>query len=205
MSRIFFFFARSFFLIRKTGSLVFGTVWGNAALRLWGGKVNGLVRCFGTPHLELSHPGSLKIGRGCTLRSSFISNPAGIAHPMLLATRGNGTIRIGDDCGFSGSVIVSESSVEIGDRVLVGAGCVIADTDFHPVDAAQRRIPHTSGACRPVVIGDDVFLGMHCLVLKGSRIGTGSVIGAGSVVTGNIPPMVIAAGNPARVVRSLEK
>ena len=203
MSHIFFFLARLLFLIRKTGSLVFGSVWGNLALRLWGGKVNGLVRCFGIPHLELSHPGALTIGGGCTLRSSFISNPAGIAHPVLLATRGAGTIRIGDDCGFSGSVVVSEQSVEIGDRVMVGAGCVIADTDFHPVDAARRRVPHAPGACRPVKIGDDVFIGMHCLVLKGSRIGAGSVIAAGSVVTGEIPAGVVAAGVPAKVIRTL--
>jgi len=77
------------------------------------------------------------------------------------------------------------------------------DTDFHPLDAALRRLEPSRGATRPVVIEDDVFIGVNCLILKGVTIRRGSVIGAGSVVTGSVPPHVVAAGNPARVVREL--
>ena len=198
---MFFFVMKIWFLVRKTVCLIFGTLFGNLIMRLWGCRLGGMVRCFGIPHIELSRAGSVAVGRRNIFRSSYLSNPAGITTRMLLATRGNGTISIGSECGFSGTVIVSEKSVEIGDRVLVGAGCVIADTDFHPVDAAQRRIPHAPGACRPVVIEDDVFIGMHCIILKGSHIGAGSVIAAGSVVTGELPAGVVAGGAPAKVIR----
>ena len=144
------------------------------------------------------------VGRDVILRSSLCSNPAGCFHPVLLATRGKGILRIGDGAGITGSVIVAENSVSIGKRVLIGANSAIYDTDFHALDP-NRRCDKISQKTAPVVLEDDVWLGADVLVLKGSRIGTGSVIGAGSVVTGNIPPMVIAAGNPARVVRSLEK
>jgi acetyltransferase-like isoleucine patch superfamily enzyme len=100
-------------------------------------------------------------------------------------------------------VIVATESVEIGDRVLLGSNCVVIDTDFHPVDLVQRRQRFQSLDSQPVFIDDDVFVGMNCLVLKGVSIGKGSVIGAGSVVTGDIPSGVVAAGNPARVQGSL--
>ena len=86
---------------------------------------------------------------------------------------------------------------------LIGADVMIADTDFHEVDVIARRhlpipAPVESDA---VTIGDDVFLGARSIVLKGASIGNGSVIAAGSVVTGAIPAGVVAGGVPARVLR----
>jgi acetyltransferase-like isoleucine patch superfamily enzyme len=92
-------------------------------------------------------------------------------------------------------------SITVGDNVVVGANTAIVDADFHPMEASRRG--WTDGATAPVVIEDDVFIGMNCLILKSVVIGRGSVVGAGSVVTRDIPPGVIGAGNPARVIRSL--
>jgi acetyltransferase-like isoleucine patch superfamily enzyme len=79
---------------------------------------------------------------------------------------------------------------------------MISDTDWHPVDPASRAAGGL-GASLPVTIGDDVWLGANVLVLKGARIGAGSSIAANSVVTGEIPPGVLAGGVPARVIRPL--
>ena len=78
---------------------------------------------------------------------------------------------------------------------------MIFDSDFHELHPDRRR----GGTPRmaPVVLEENVFVGDHAIILKGVTIGADSVIGAGSVVTGSIPPGVIAAGNPARVVRPL--
>lgn len=86
------------------------------------------------------------------------------------------------------------------ERVLIGANCkvsyqvIIMDTDEHPV-------PGGSGLSSPVLIEDNVWLGARCIVLKGVHIGEGAVIGAGSIVTHDIPPRAVAAGQPARVLR----
>ena len=190
--------------LRKLLSVVHGSFWGNLAFCWCGCRCGGVVRCFGIPRIENSPKGEIVVGSNVILRSSLCSNPAGCFHPVLLATRGKGVLCIGDGAGITSSAIVAENSVSIGRRVQIGANCAIYDTDFHALDP-ERRCDKISQKTAPVVLEDDVWLGANVLVLKGAVIGHGSVVGAGSVVTGNIPPMVIAAGNPARVVRSLEK
>ena len=95
-------------------------------------------------------------------------------------------------------------SVSIGHRVMLGSGVIVADTDFHPVGVPGRRyVPSSDASSAAVKIEDDVFLGVNSIVLKGVTIGCGSVIGAGSVVSGDIPPGVVAAGNPCRPLRGI--
>jgi hypothetical protein len=162
-------------------------------------------RLYGLPIIQKYHPSTLIIGDGAELRSTPRSNPLGPAHPVILTTRRAGArLVIGTGFGMTGGTICAEESISIGDHVVVGANTTITDTDFHPLDPALRRRDPLAGQTRPVSIEDDVFIGMNCLILKGVTVGAGSVIGAGSVVTRSIPPGVIAAGNPARVVRKLE-
>ena len=99
---------------------------------------------------------------------------------------------------------MAEEQIIIGDRVTVGANSILVDTDFHPLDALARQNTPWDGGTAPIMIEDDVFIGMGTLVLKGVTIGGRSIIGAGSVVTRDIPPDVIAAGNPATVIRKLK-
>ncbi len=163
---------------------------------------DGLI--FGLPRIQKYRGSRIVLGRGVSLRSWPASNPLAPLHPVVLATRSRDSlISIGDFTGLTGTTIVAAERVEIGKRVLVGANVTIVDTDFHPLAPDERRVDLQAGERRAVVIEDDVFIGMHCLILKGVRVGRGSVIGAGSVVTGAIPAGVVAAGNPARVVRSL--
>lgn len=110
--------------------------------------------------------------------------------------------QIGDyvSIGPSSGINVAEN-ITIGHRSLISWNCDIMDTDFHSIQFTEDE--GTRSVSSPVVIGDDVWIGAHCIVLKGVTIGTNSVIGAGSVVTQNIPPNCLAAGNPARVIRSI--
>ena len=105
-------------------------------------------------------------------------------------------------CGFSGTVIAAAESIVIGDRVLCGANVTITDTDWHAINLSERSTPGTA-ASAPVSIEDDVWIGLGAVVLKGVTIGRGTVVAAGSVVTRSLPEMVIAGGNPARVIGQL--
>jgi acetyltransferase-like isoleucine patch superfamily enzyme len=112
-------------------------------------------------------------------------------------------LTIGDDFGMTGGSIVCEAQITIGNRVNIGCNSIITDTDFHPLDPVERQTFPLNGATAPITLADDVFIGMQVLILKGVTIGKNAVIGAGSVVTRDIPPNSIAAGNPARVLRTL--
>ena len=133
------------------------------------------------------------------------SNPAGLAHPTLLAAlTPESYIEIGEEAGISGASIAARCGIRIGTRVLIGAGACIWDTDFHPVDPGLRREHATRDAqCAPVFIEDEVFVGARALILKGVRIGRCAVVGAGAVVTKDVRPGEIVAGNPAKVVGSV--
>ncbi len=171
-------------------------------LKLAGVEIAPGWKFYGLPIIQKQRSSTMKIGRNLNLRSSVRSNPLGPNHACILSTRRPGTeLVIGDDFGMTGGSIICEERITIGDRVTVGANTVIADTDFHPLVPQHRYEAPLDGATRPIVIEDDVFIGMQCLILKGVTIGRGSVIGAGSVVTRDIPPNSIAAGNPARVLK----
>lgn len=114
-------------------------------------------------------------------------------------------IRVGDDSAMSGTVLCAATSIEIGQRVMIGANAKLIDTDFHPISAQARREHPTRGAVtRPVVIGDDVWIGMDAIILPGTQLGAGCVVSAGAVVSGIFPPHTVLAGNPARAVKKLE-
>jgi maltose O-acetyltransferase len=97
--------------------------------------------------------------------------------------------------------ILDVTSVQIGDNVLLGPGVQIY-TATHPLSAAVRRSGLEAG--KPVVIGADVWIGGGAIICPGVRIGPRAVIGAGSVVTRDVPSDVFAAGNPCRVIRVLD-
>lgn len=191
------------FWCRKAAVTVLGSLFGTLKLALWGCRVHGIVKCVGLPRIERTPKGGIEIGKKCCLRSARCSNPVGVFHPVQLATIGAGRIVIGDGSGVSGSVLVAENSITLGKRVMVGAGCIVIDSDCHSLDAAARARGE-GGKNAPIVLEDDVWLGMNVLVLKGVRIGAGTVVGAGSVVTCDLPAGVVAAGNPARVISSLK-
>lgn len=179
-------------------------LWPWAWLSLRSVEIGSGWRLYGLPIIQKHRESILKIGARANLRSTVRSNPLGPHHAVILSTRRAGAIlQIGDDFGMTGGSIVAEERIIIGHRVTIGANSILTDTDFHPLSPVDRYHHPMNGATAPIIIEDDVFIGMGVLVLKGVTIGAESVIGAGSVVTRDIPPKVIAAGNPARVIRAL--
>ncbi len=112
---------------------------------------------------------------------------------------GDGTF-IGHDCSLAVA-----SSVSIGRRCLVAGGVRIHDFDGHPVDAARRRAGEATPpeGIKPILVEDDAWIGSGARILKGVTIGARSIVGAGAVVTKDVAPDVIVAGNPARVVKRI--
>jgi acetyltransferase-like isoleucine patch superfamily enzyme len=143
--------------------------------------------------------GRIVIGDHVTLdgRLSFIFGNRISTRPEVVI--GDHTY-IGYGCCFTAS-----SSITVGRHCLLAGNVQIADYDGHPIDAAHRRsgAPMSPDSVRPVVIGDDVWIGTRVLILKGVHIGDRAIIGAGAVVSRDVPPDTVVAGNPARVVKQL--
>ena len=113
-------------------------------------------------------------------------------------------LTIGNNVGMSSTRLWIHESARIGTNVKIGGCVLITDTDAHPMDYMARRSSNEGTKSAPVVIEDDVWIGAHCIILKGVTIGARSIIGAGSVVTKSIPADCVAAGNPCRVIKSLK-
>lgn len=146
---------------------------------------------------------SIFIGNNVCINSSISSNPIGGSNKSILNVRNNGRIIISNGVGLSNTAIVSDSEVFIDEYTNIGAGTCIYDTDFHSIDPEMRRNGDNDIKSKPIYIGKNVFIGGHCIILKGVSIGDNSVIGAGSVVTKDIPSNCIAAGNPCRIIRKI--
>lgn len=163
-------------------------------------------RFYGTPVIQKHRRSSMSFGPGLQLRSSLRSNPLGPNHPVILCTwQAGARLQVGANFAMTGGALCAAERIVIGDNVAVGANTTIADTDFHPVNCFERQMTPGEGETAAITIGDFVFIGMNCLILKGVTLGRGCVIGAGSVVTRDVPQHAVAAGNPARVLRQLSE
>ncbi|MBS0446509.1 MAG: acyltransferase [Proteobacteria bacterium] len=170
-----------------------------------GVETRGAVRCYGLPIIDRCAGSEISIGARVALCSVSRYTALGVSRPVILRTlRAGAAIVIGDDVGLSGTVICAATSVAIGDRCMFGADVTLFDTDFHAVDRVDRRyLPESCASTRAIVIEDDVFIGAGATILKGVRIGRGSVVGAHAVVSSDVEPSTVVAGNPAVVVRRL--
>jgi len=126
-------------------------------------------------------------------------------YAYMEARNSNARISVGDNTWINNGFIAvaDHTSITIGQRVLIGTNVEIYDSDFHGIHVGDRNKSRPEWA-KPVVIQDDVFLGSNVRVLKGVTIGHGSVIANSAVVVKDIPPNVIAGGNPARVLKAIE-
>lgn len=176
-----------------------------------------------------SLPENIQVGRDCFLESSQLFRQfASEQQPgMVIGDRvgiylggwgggfgvlPSGFLEIGDDSVLTGAQFMCAERVIIGRRVSISYNAIISDGDFHPRDPVLRRRDATlcsplpppgdrdAFATAPVVIGDDVRVGINAIVLKGVTIGDGASVYGGAVVTSDVPPNAVVAGNPARVV-----
>lgn len=163
----------------------------------WNVKIGEKCRFFGKTHFYRLQESEITIGNNCTFNSTSTSNLSGLFAPCIISTaKKEAKITIGNNCGFSGTRIRCGTSITLGDNVRCGANTYIADTDAHSND-------YRASNDRPVVIDNNVWLGLNVVVLKGVHIGENSLIGANSVVTKDIPANVIAVGNPCRIIKQL--
>ena len=163
------------------------------------------VKFYGFPIIDIRKGGRIIIGQNVTLNSRNRGYHGLLCSPVkLFSDRYNSLIEIGDNTRVHGSCIHAMRKISIGKNCLIAANCNIIDSDGHEVDVEDvtTRI-NTEGKKKEVVIADNVWIGLNCIILPGSKIGNGSVIGAGSVVRGEIPPYSVAVGNPAIVVRKI--
>ena len=154
----------------------------------------------------------LTIGEDCIVGGTFVFESK------------EGMIRIGKHSYIGDSMFISRSGIEIGDNVTIAWGCTVYDHDSHSIDYVNRRKDiddelndirngrnfienkkWNTVNSKPIIIENDVWIGMNVIVLKGVKIGEGAIIGAGSVVTKDVPAWCVAAGNPAKVDKQLNK
>jgi acetyltransferase-like isoleucine patch superfamily enzyme len=187
---------------RLTVMQIISTITCIVSAKFWQIKLGKSPVFYGKTFFFRAANSQIKIGEFCRFRSSLRSNFVGINRACSISTMKSGSeVLIGNACGLSGTVIASSQSVTLGNNVLCGGNVTIVDTDFHGISVANRN---RQGESAPVVIEDDVWLGLNVVVLKGVRIGHGTIIAAGSVVVNSIPPMVIAGGTPAIVLKEIK-
>lgn len=127
--------------------------------------------------------------------------------------REGGNVQIGDRTFIGASTLVCARRISVGDDVLIAWGCTVADHDSHPVSWKDRAkdVQNWIGGnkdwshvnCEAVNIQSRAWIGFNAIILKGVTIGEGAVVGAGSVVTRDVPPYTVVAGNPARIIREI--
>lgn len=170
-------------------------------------------------------PSNVVVGEGCYLeRSDAFARYRSTRDPGLklgdrvrvytgtgFSIEPDGFVEVGADSVLVGARFMCNAQITVGERVIVSYNVLIADSDFHPLDPELRKADARANApfatearppleSRPVVIEDDVRIGMGAIVLKGVRIGKGADVQPGSVVISDVAPGTTVRGNPARVV-----
>ena len=174
-----------------------------------------------------SLPRNIEVGAGCFIeRKESFRRFRSIREPGLrlganvrvytwaeFSVEPAGEISVGDDSILVGPIFMCAERISVGRRVVISYHVTIADCDFHPLDRASRRKDALANAqggdprlrpplvARPVVIDDDVWIGIGAIVLKGVRIGRGARVAAAAVVTHDVPDGATVAGNPARLAQ----
>jgi acetyltransferase-like isoleucine patch superfamily enzyme len=135
-----------------------------------------------------------------------------------------GTIQIGDKVFIGGGHFICRSEIVLGNNIFIAWGGCFYDHDSHSLDYRERRKDlerqiqdYRAGHAfiqskdwsvvntKPIIVKDDAWIGMNCLILKGVTIGEGAIVAAGSVVTKDVPPWTVVGGNPARVIKEVRR
>lgn len=183
-------------------------------LRLVGVKYGKGLLLRGIPTVYRKRGARIALGDGVIIKSSFLSNLVGLYSRTILCARTSGAeIVIGNNVGMSGATLYARKGIHIGDNTCIGGNCKILDNDFHPLEWVERnrlmrgahgpdvneRIP-----TKAIHIGKNCLLGCNSIILKGTVLGDGCVVGAGAVVCGEFAPDSLIVGNPACCVRKIE-
>lgn len=191
----------------KNPSMVFYIICDKIAAFFMGRKKNVYfgrsVRVSGVPIIDIRHGSKLYVGDGVTLNSRNRGYHINMHSPVkLFADRDGAEIKIGNKTRIHGTCVHAYESITIGSNCLIAANCQIMDGSGHDLSFpnTENRI-NTTGATKPIIIEDNVWVGANSVILPGVTIGKGSIISANSVVTKSIPPSVVAGGNPAVIIK----
>lgn len=176
-------------------------------LKHYGNQVHVGENCQvkGAFYIRISDSARLMIGDNFHMLSGHCTNP--LARNIKGCFAGSGNIIIGDNVGLSSTCIWAHTTITIGNNVNIGGDTILVDSDCHSLNYLDRRPGgmEQNKKSAPITIEDDVLIGTRCIILKGVTIGARSVIGAGSVVSKSIPSDCIAVGNPAKVIKPINK
>ena len=176
-----------------------------------------LISGFWVWWLKLRHGDRLEIGRNFETNGRLVIQGPGrvilgddikawchAEKNVLITYTPDSRISVGAGTRLNGVGIMAYTTIEIGPRGILGS-TIVFDSDFHPLDPAHRHDADAPVACAPIRIGANVWLGGQSAVLKGTTIGDNSVVAFRAVVSVDVPPNVVVAGNPAKVVKQLEE
>lgn len=152
--------------------------------------------------ISICRSGKIVLGDNVTIQSCRYANPLG--DRCVFEIQKGAQLQIGNNVGISSSIFKSEKKIVIEDDVMIGAGCMIMDTDSHPIDYEKRISGQNEFANREmVVLKKGCFIGARTIILKGVTVGERSVIAAGSVVSKSIPDNEVWGGNPVKLIKKI--
>lgn len=177
-------------------------------IRFWfkkGASIKRSVVFYKRPLIILHKKAVIQIERNVSINSDNHTYHLNMfQHCKLMADLEGALIQIGENTRVHGSCIHAQKSIRIGKNCLIAANCQIMDNNGHSLSSntSELRI-QTRGESKPIIIEDNVWIGTGVIVLPGVQIGEGSVIGANSVVSINIPKNSLAMGNPIQIIKSI--
>ena len=181
---------------------------GNLSIRfnklIYGKRLNVKFpfKVWGSIRFLMLGTGTITIGKNFHAVSSRKRAVFTLFSPCHLTVIGNAEIVIGDHVGLNGNTIAARCKISIGENTMIGPNTMIIDHDGHQAWPPEARWTN-SGNSKEIIIENDVWIGMNCIILKGVKIGSGSVIAAGSVVISDLESNAVYGGNPARKIKSL--
>jgi len=192
------------FTLRQKYYILVGIISTKFSKLLYGPRftIKSTYKIWGKINIIIHGKGSIKIDDNFHAVSSWKRSFLTLFAPIKLTIIGDGKIIIGRNVGLNGTTITSRERIEIGDFTMIGPNTIIVDHDGHPAWPISDRWTQL-GPIAPVIIMDNVWIGMNCIILKGVTIGEGAIIAAGSIVISNVEANCIYAGNPAKKIKYL--
>lgn len=168
--------------------------------RLKGCSMGRGIKFAGRPLISVARGSRMILGDDVEIFSALRSNPLGCFQPCVLRTLSSDAELVLDSgVGISATVICAARSVQVGEGTMMGSGAMIIDVDFHQPEGRWGWAYDPVSGAKPIRIGRGVFIGARAIILKGVNIGDRAIIGAGTVVTKDVPDGYLAFGNPAEV------
>ena len=182
---------------------IIGSIFIRLNLLIYGSKlkIGKNFSVWGRIRFLIDGKGMIEIGDRFHSVSSRNRSYITIFSPCHLTSIHGGIIKIGNHVGLNGNTIVSRKSIKIGDDTMIGPNTMILDSDGHNV-APNKRWGNSSDA-EEIIIENNCWIGMNCIIMKGVKIGKNTVIGAGSIVVKDCEPNSVYAGNPAIKIKNI--